>query len=58
MSSSHVVLSTGSGIALVGGEGGGGAELAALTSTQEGASVSVPVVPATVHILNQVCHIC
>ncbi|KAK8394998.1 hypothetical protein O3P69_006036 [Scylla paramamosain] len=53
LESGEACISKGSGTSLVGGEGSGGAELAALGNTQSGATVSVPVVPATVHILNQ-----
>lgn len=47
-------MSIGDEAALVGGEGGGGEELAVLGEARAGAAVSVPVGPATVHILNQV----
>ncbi|XP_045119882.1 zinc finger protein 652-A-like isoform X2 [Portunus trituberculatus] len=53
LESGEACISKGSGTSLVGGEGSSGAELAALGNTQAGATVSMPVVPATVHILNQ-----
>ncbi|XP_050735460.1 uncharacterized protein LOC127007956 isoform X2 [Eriocheir sinensis] len=46
-------ITEGDEAALVGGEGGGGEELAVLGEARAGAAVSVPVGPATVHILNQ-----